>query len=106
VTSISRSIPKVRLPDLQFEAADVLRPEDYSQHLRGASAIIYCIGTLLEGNYKTPEGKLDPEKMWELMRQAQSGNPLKLDPENPQTYNKLNRDGGITPLICAVLGID
>jgi hypothetical protein len=53
----------------------------------------------LEGNYKTAEGKIDPDKMFELVRQAQMGNPLKLDPENPQTYNKLSRDGGTNALI-------
>ena len=100
MTSISRrgNNHPPQSPVLQFHTADILRPEDYAQHLQGASAVIYCIGTLLEGNYKTRDGKIDPEKMFELIRQAQSGNPLKLDPENPQTYNKLNRDGGIEPV--------
>ena len=99
MTSISRSgrpHPQApHHPDITYERADIFRPEDYAHHLVGSAGIIYTIGTLLEGDYKTSDGRIDADKMFDLLRQVQMGNPLKLDPANPRSYNRLNRDGGM-----------
>ena len=95
VTSISRSGGS-NDERIQFEKADIFHPEQYREVLRGASAVVYSAGILLEGDYKSlAQGNFEISKIIGLLRQK-SRNPLDNDPERPEGYNALNRDGGDT----------
>lgn len=95
VTSISRSGGSSD-ERIQLVKADIFHPEQYREVLRGASAVVYSAGMLLEGDYKSLAwGNFEASKVIGLLRQK-SRNPLDNDPKRPHGYNALNRDGGNT----------
>ena len=95
VTSISRSGGSDN-GQIQFENADIFHPEQYRDILRGATAVIYSVGILLEGDYKSlAQGNFEISKIIGLLRQKTT-NPLEANPKRPHGYNALNRDGGTT----------
>ena len=96
VTSISRSgAPANHDTSVTFEKGDIFAPEQYRDVLRGATAVVYSAGMLLEGEYKgLVSGEFDVSKVVGLLGRRTSRNPLEADPKYPRGYNALNRDGG------------
>jgi putative NADH-flavin reductase len=92
VTSISRSGgPPHSL--ITYQKGDIFSPEQYRTVLKGADAVIYSAGMLLEGDYKSlARGEFELHKVIGLLRQDR--NPL----TRSHGYDSLNRDGGIFPI--------
>jgi hypothetical protein len=60
--------------------------------------VIYSVGMLLEGDYKSlVQGKFDASKVLELLRQNKTRSPLEANPLHPRGYDAVNRDGGKIP---------
>src|SRR5277367_1176887 len=82
VTSISRSgAPANHDTTITFARGDIFAPEGYRDVLRGATAVVYSAGMLLEGEYKgLVSGEVDILKGVGLLGGRRSGNPLEADP--------------------------
>ena len=119
VTSISRSgeptwSSVTASPDappwsksVEWQKADILKPESYKPLLNGADAVVHSMGILLEADYKgVITGKVSP---WSGLSRAFSAtkggsqNPLErkegeaLEPQEKDgqlTYELMNRDSG------------
>jgi hypothetical protein len=101
VTSISRQLYPETNDGITRKQANLFKPEEYRECLRGADAVVYSVGTLLEGNYKGfARGEFELRNVATLIK---GRNPLKNDPENPVGYEALNRDGGMSFVLIYVL---
>ena len=92
---------------VEWQKADILKPESYKPLLSGADAVVHSMGILLEADYKgVITGKVSP---WSGLSRAFSAtkggsqNPLErkegeaLEPQEKDgqlTYELMNRDSG------------
>ncbi len=80
---------------MTFQKADIFQPENYRDIIKDATAVIYSVGILLEGDYKSlAKGKWDTRKAHRLLGQYKSRNPLEADPRDLRGYDALNKNGG------------
>src|SRR5437667_12651451 len=70
VTSISRSGGSIDEKAYSAIKADIFSPNEYRESLRGATAVIYSAGMLLEGDYKSlARGNFELSKVIKLLSQ-------------------------------------
>ncbi|KAF1816652.1 NAD dependent epimerase/dehydratase family protein-like protein [Eremomyces bilateralis CBS 781.70] len=92
-----------------WTAANILQPDSYKEHLKGADAVVHSMGILLEADYKgVIQGKESPirglQRAFSATKRGsqnpltrKEGEVLKPQEEDGQlTYELMNRDSAIT----------